>query len=74
MTMLSTHLLINDIKEQNTQADELLLTGSRANRVEGAAGSGNFVTIFTQEINPHLVTVDKTVHMGFGISVLENWS
>ena len=75
--MLSTHLFIYDIKRQNTQAVELLLTSSRANRVEGAAESENLLNLYTkkvEEINPCLVTVGKTVHIGFGISVLENWS
>ena len=35
--MLTTHLLINNIKRQYAETVELLLSSSRADRVEGAA-------------------------------------
>ena len=35
--MLTTHLLINNIKRQYAETVQLLLSSSRADRVEGAA-------------------------------------
>ena len=38
--MLTTHLLINNIKRQHTETVKLLFSSSRAYRVEGAASYG----------------------------------
>ena len=42
-------------------------------RDDGSSSTFKRTQIMVQ-MNPHLVTVGKTVHIGFGISVLENWS
>ena len=70
------HLFIDNVERENTETVELLLSSGSAHRVKGAAVKiyHHSLKISGQQILSCLVTVGKTVHIGFGKSLLATWS